>query len=54
MKEFAAFILLLLAIIGSYSYSFISVDLATFLVFILVLGLLIYRDRKKVDFDKIV
>ncbi|MBI3190392.1 site-2 protease family protein [archaeon] len=54
MKEFAVFILLFIAIIGSYSYNFISIDLATFLLFILVLGLLIYRDRRKVDFDKIV
>ncbi len=54
MKEFLIFILLLLAIIGGHSYSVVPYDLATFLIFILVVGLLIYRDRGKVKFDKII
>ncbi len=54
MKEFIAFILLLLSIAGGYAYDFISIDLATFFAFILIIGLFIFRDRKNVKFDKIV
>jgi len=54
MKEFIVFLLLLIAIIAGNSYSILSFDLATFFTFILVVGLLIYRDRRKVKFDKII
>jgi len=54
MKEFVVFIALLALSLAAYTYNYISVDLATFFAFILVVGLLIYRDRKKVKFESIV
>ncbi|MCX6815621.1 MAG: site-2 protease family protein [Candidatus Aenigmarchaeota archaeon] len=54
MKEFIVFLVLLAGAIAANSYGILPIDFATFFVFILVLGFLIYRDRKNVDFDKIV
>lgn len=54
MKEFLLFVILLFAVIAGYNYNVISLDLSTFFVFILMTGLLIYRDRRKVKLEGIV
>jgi membrane-associated protease RseP (regulator of RpoE activity) len=57
MKEplvFIIFVLLLLGITAGYSYGTFSFDLTTFLAFILIVGLLIYRDRRKLKLQGIV
>ncbi len=54
MKEFFVLILLLLAVIASNAYAVISYDLATFFVFIVVVGFLVYRDRRKVKLQGVV
>lgn len=54
MKEILVFLVLLAAIIAGNSYNVLSVDLTTFFLFILVIGLLIYRDKKNVKLESIV
>jgi membrane-associated protease RseP (regulator of RpoE activity) len=59
MKEFLVFILLLAATVAGYSSSGVpvlykNIDLTGFLLFVIVIGFLIYRDRKKVRLESIV
>ena len=54
MKELFVFIILLAAVVAGHGYNIISLDLTTFFVFILIIGFLIYRDRRKVKLEGIV
>lgn len=54
MKEFLVFAILLIATIAGYSYSVVDYNITTFLVFIEVVGFLVYRDRGKVKLQGIV
>ena len=56
MKEFIVLVLLLAGIMAGnvYDSAIFTYDVSTFLIFILVVGFLIYHDRRKVKLQGIV